>query len=61
MKEIYIVVDGNYAVSCFMYAFSTRELAEGFREYLRKERVAGGHINIIKLKVDDAVLKEEDL
>lgn len=61
MKEIYIVVDGNYAVKSFMYAFSTRELAEGFREYLRKERVAGGHINIINLKVDDVVLKEEDL
>ena len=61
MNEIYIVVDGNYAVSCFMYAFSTRELAEGFREHLRKERIIGSHINIIKLKVDDAVLKEEDL
>ena len=61
MKEIYIVVDGNYAVSCFMYAFSTRELAEEFRKHLRKERVAVGHINIINLKVDDVVLKEEDL
>ena len=61
MSEIYIVVDGNYAVKSFMYAFSTRELAEGFREYLRKERVAGVHINIIKLKVNDAVLKEENL
>ena len=61
MSEIYIVVDGNYAVRSFMYAFSTRELAEGFREHLRKEKVSGCCINIIKLKVDDAVLKEEDL
>ena len=61
MSEIYIVVDGNYAVRSFMYAFSTRELAEGFREYLKKERVAGDYINIIKLKINDAVLKEEDL
>ena len=52
MSEIYIVVDGNYAVRSFMYAFSTRELAEGFRDYLKKERVAGDYINIIKLKLD---------
>ena len=61
MNEIYIVVDGNYAVRSFMYAFSTRELAEGFREYLKKERVPGSYINIIKLKINDAVLKEEAL
>ena len=61
MNEIYIVVDGNYAVRSFMYAFSTHELAEGFHEYLKKERVVGSYINIIKLKINDAVLKEEDL
>lgn len=59
--KVYVVVIGNYALSINMQAFSSKELAEGFRNHLRKERLTEGHINIFEMEVDNAVLKEDDL
>lgn len=62
MKEVYLVVEGNYALSKKMHALSTKELAEGFRQHIRNDRTDDSEcINIFKLVVDDVVLKEEDL
>ena len=60
-KKVFVVVQGNYALSKNMDAFSTRELAEGFRKHIRKESDYDGCINIFELEVDGAVLKEEDM
>ena len=60
-KKVFVVVQGNYSLSKNMGAFSTRELAEGFRKYIRKEKDYDGCINIFELEVDGAVLKEEDM
>lgn len=60
-KKVFVVVQGNYALSKNMDAFSTRELAEGFRKHIRKESDYDGFINIFELEVDGAVLKEEDM
>lgn len=59
--KVYVLVQGNYALSRNMKAFSNPELAEGFREHIRKESGFDGVINIFELEVDDAVLKEEDM
>ena len=61
MAQVHIVVQGNYALSRNMQAFSTRELAEGFREHIRKESGFDGVINVFSLNIDEAVLKEEDM
>ena len=58
---VYVVVEGNYALSRNMNAFSTRELAEGFREHCNKESKAVVPRNIFELEIDKAVLKEEDV
>lgn len=58
---VYVVVQGNYAITRNMQAFSSRELAEGFREHIRKESDFNGIINILELDVDNAVLKEGDV
>ena len=60
-KKVFVVVQGNYALSKNMDAFSTRELADGFRKHIRKESNFDGCINIFELEVDGAVLKEEDM
>lgn len=60
-KKVYLVVIGNYALSDRMSILSSKELAEKFREYLRNERKCEEHINIFELKIDEAVLKEEDM
>ena len=59
--KVYIVVKGNYALSNSMWAFSSKELADGFRKHLRKELDDGIPFNIIELEIDEAVLTEEDL
>lgn len=61
MKTVYVVVEGNYALSRNMQAFSTRELAEGFRDHCYKQSKNPMHINIFELEIDKAVLGEEDL
>ena len=58
-KKVFVVVQGNYALSKNMDAFSTRELADGFRKHIRKESNFDGCINVFELEVDGAVLKEE--
>lgn len=60
-KKVFVVFQGNYALSKNMDAFSTRELADGFRKHIRKESNFDGYINIFELEVDGAVLKEEDM
>lgn len=60
-KKVFVVVQGNYALSKNMDAFSTRELADGFRKHIRKESNFDGCINVFELEVDGAVLKEEDM
>ena len=60
-KKVFVVVQGNYALSKNMDAFSTRELADGFRKHIRKESNFNGCINVFELEVDGAVLKEEDM
>ena len=60
-NKVYIVVQGNYALSSNMNAFSTRELAESFRDHVRKESKNYAVVNIHEMVVDMAVLKEEDL
>lgn len=60
-NKVYVVVQGNYALSSHMNVFSTRELAEGFREHIRKESKNFAIVNIYEMEIDNAVLKEEDL
>ena len=59
--KVYIVVKGNYALSSNMQAFSSRELADGFKEHLRRELGNGMMANVFEMEVDGAVLKEEDM
>ena len=59
--KIYIVAKGNYALSNSMWAFSSKELADGFRNHLWKELDDGMSLNIFELEIDEAVLTEEDL
>lgn len=61
MNNIYIVVQGNYSLSRNIYAFSTKELAEGFRKHIRKESGYDGIINIFEKSIDEAVLSEDDM
>ena len=59
--KVYIVITGNYALSINMNVFSTKELAEGFKQHLRNERKTEDVINILEMEIDKAVLKEEDM
>lgn len=59
--KIYIVVEGNYALSNSMWAFLSKELADGFRDHLRKELDDGMPLHIFELEINEAVLREEDL
>lgn len=61
MKKVYVVIEGNYALSRNMKAFSTKELAEGFRNHCNKESKIPIPRNVFELEIDEAVLKEEDL
>lgn len=60
-NKVYVVIQGNYALSRNMEAFSTLELAEGYREHVRKESNYDGVMNIFSFEIDRAVLKEEDM
>ena len=59
--KVYVVVNGNYVLSDRMYIFSSRELAYGFKEHLKKEFDDGIVLNVFELELDGAVLREEDL
>lgn len=61
MKKVYVVVEGNYALSRNIKAFSTKELAEGFRSHCNRESKEPIPRNVFELEIDEAVLKEEDL
>ena len=60
MSEVYVVVIGNYALNGRIFALSSLGLAEKFRNHMWKEG-CDECINIFKVKIDDVVLKEEDL
>ena len=60
MSEVYVAVVGNYALSSRIFALSSLGLAEKFRNHMWKEG-CDECINIFKVKIDNVVLKEEDL
>lgn len=59
-REVYVAVIGNYALNNRIFALSSIDLAEKFRKHMWKEG-CDECINIFKVKIDDVVLKEEDL
>lgn len=59
-REVYVAVVGNYALNNRIFALSSLDLAEKFRNHMWKEG-CDECINIFKVKIDDVVLKEEDL